>query len=51
MVKISHFINNLFSKKMEKELIAIPQPINTTELLKGKVALITGGSGVISLHK
>lgn len=30
-------------------MIPIPNPINTPELLKGKVALITGGSGGIGL--
>ena len=34
--------------KSEKK-IPIPTPVNTTELLKGKVALITGGSGGIGL--
>lgn len=34
--------------KSEK-MIPIPAPINTTELLKDKVALITGGSGGIGL--
>lgn len=30
-----------------KEMIPIPQPVNTQKLLEGKVALITGGSGGI----
>jgi len=33
----------------EKQMVPIPQQINTTELLKGKVALITGGSGGIGI--
>lgn len=33
----------------EERKIPIPAPINTSELLKGKVALITGGSGGIGL--
>ena len=32
-----------------KKKIPIPMPINAQELLKGKVALITGGSGGIGL--
>ena len=31
----------------EEKLLPVPQQVNTTELLKGKVALITGGSGGI----
>lgn len=33
----------------EEKKIAYPVPVNTTELLKGKVALITGGSGGIGM--
>ena len=33
----------------EEKKIPIPAPINAPELLKGKVALITGGSGGIGL--
>lgn len=33
----------------EEKKIPIPNPINAPELLKGKVALITGGSGGIGL--
>ena len=33
----------------EEKKIPIPKPINASELLKGKVALITGGSGGIGL--
>ena len=33
----------------EEKKIPIPTPINAPELLKGKVALITGGSGGIGL--
>ena len=33
----------------EEKKIPIPNPVNAPELLKGKVALITGGSGGIGL--
>ncbi len=33
----------------EKQIYSVPVQINTTELLKGKVALITGGSGGIGI--
>lgn len=33
----------------EEKKVAYPVPLNTTELLKGKVALITGGSGGIGM--
>ena len=40
-LKAKNAINLLRSK----EQIPIPQPINEQKMLKGKVALITGGSG------
>ena len=40
-------MKSILSTVKKKELIAVPTPVNTTELLKGKVALITGGSGGI----
>lgn len=33
----------------EEKKIPIPEPVNAPDLLKGKVALITGGSGGIGL--
>ena len=49
MMKIKNAIRSLIRLTKEKQLIPIAQPINTNELLKGKVALITGGSGGIGL--
>lgn len=40
-------IKNVIKLLRTKEMIPIPQPVNTQELLEGKVALITGGSGGI----
>ena len=40
-------IKKIIATLKKKELFAVPTPVNTTELLKGKVALITGGSGGI----
>lgn len=48
-MKIKNAIRSLIRLTKEKQLIPIAQPINTNELLKGKVALITGGSGGIGL--
>ena len=42
-------IRNLAMIFKEEKKIPIPNPINAPELLKGKVALITGGSGGIGL--
>ena len=42
-------VRNLVMIFKEEKKIPIPKPINTTELLNGKVALITGGSGGIGL--
>lgn len=42
-------VRNLVMIFKEEKKIPIPEPINTMELLKGKVALITGGSGGIGL--
>ena len=47
MKKIEKKLRKLISIIKTKELQPIPSPINTTELLKDKVALITGGSGGI----
>lgn len=45
--KILRFTRCLFGAMKEKRLIPIQQPVGNDELLKGKVALITGGSGGI----
>ena len=42
-------VRNLVMIFKEEKKIPIPKPINAPELLKGKVALITGGSGGIGL--
>ena len=49
MKKLKHLIKSLIMLLKEEKKIPIPRPINTSELLKGKVALITGGSGGIGL--
>lgn len=49
MGKIMNAIRYIIMMTKEKEMVPIPQPINTTELLKDKVALITGGSGGIGI--
>ena len=43
--KIKQIIYDVFPKIKEEKLYPIPQPINVQQLLQGKVALITGGSG------
>jgi len=45
--KIKQIIYDVFPKIKEEKLYPIPQPINVQQLLQGKVALITGGSGGI----
>ena len=40
-------IRNMIMIFKEEKKIPIPTPVNTKELLTGKVALITGGSGGI----
>ncbi len=42
-------IKNMIMIFKEEKKIPIPNPINVPELLQGKVALITGGSGGIGL--
>ena len=49
MKKLKHLIKSLIMLLKEEKKIPIPRPIHTSELLKGKVALITGGSGGIGL--
>ena len=43
--KIKKIIRSVIMLFKEKKKIPIPNPINAPELLKDKVALITGGSG------
>ena len=45
--KLKNIIYNIINMVKEEKLYPVPQPVNTNELLKGKVALITGGSGGI----
>lgn len=45
--KIIRFTKSFCAATKEKRLIPIPQPVGQNDLLKGKVALITGGSGGI----
>lgn len=47
--KVKKFIKKAFLLFKAEKKIPIPSPINAQELLKGKVALITGGSGGIGL--
>ena len=46
-LKIRNGIYFLINTFKEEKLVPIPKPVNTTELLKGKIALITGGNGGI----
>ena len=48
-IKMKELIKKGIKLFKSKEFIPIPQPINTRSLLKGKNALITGGSGGIGL--
>ena len=45
--KIKHGLQSVFALAKEKQMVPIPTPVNTNELLAGKVALITGGNGAI----
>lgn len=40
-------VKNAIKQLRTKELVPIPQPVNTQKVLEGKIALITGGSGGI----
>lgn len=40
-------VKRIIKLRKEKEVVPIPQPVNTNQLLDGKVALITGGSSGI----
>ena len=46
---VKKLIRNMIMIFKEEKKIPIPDPINAPELLKGRVALITGGSGGIGL--
>lgn len=46
---IKNGIKFILKAKKEKELIPIPRQVDTTELLRNKVALITGGTSGIGL--
>ncbi len=46
---VKKVIKNLVMIFKEEKKIPIPSPVNAPELLKGKVALITGGSSGIGL--
>ena len=46
---VKKIVRDLVMIFKEEKKIPIPKPINAPELLKGKVALITGGSGGIGL--
>lgn len=48
-IKMKELIKKGIKLFKSKEFIPIPQPINTSSLLKGKNALITGGSSGIGL--
>ena len=47
--RIKKVIRSVIMLFKEEKKIPIPDPINALELLKDKVALITGGSGGIGL--
>ena len=49
LIKIKHLFKRGIMLFKEEKKIPIPNPINAPELLKDKVALITGGSGGIGL--
>ncbi len=49
MNKLKHLVKSAVMLLKTEKQIPIPTPINTTELLTGKVALITGGSGGIGM--
>lgn len=47
--KMKNIVRRFVQLIKEEKKIPIPNPINAPELLKNKVALITGGSGGIGL--
>ncbi len=46
---VKKIVRNTVMLFKEEKKIPIPSPVNAPELLKGKVVLITGGSGGIGL--
>lgn len=48
MRKIKTLVKSAVMLFKSEKKIPIPTPVSTEELLKGKVALITGGSGTIT---
>ncbi len=48
--KIKSLIHKMIMLSKEKIMIPIPSPVNTNELLSGKIALITGGSSGIGFE-
>lgn len=49
MNKLKKIIKHIFMFFKEEKKIPITSPVDASELLKGKVALITGGSGGIGI--
>lgn len=47
MNKVKKIIKSVFMLLKAEKIVPMPTPVNTTELLSGKVAFITGGSGGI----
>ena len=45
--RVKSWLHTMIQMIKEEKLHPVPKPVNTTELLNGKVALITGGSGGI----
>lgn len=48
-VKVKNGLHSIFMMLKEEKKIPIPTQVNTTKLLEGKIALITGGSGGIGM--
>lgn len=49
LAKLKKSVKKIIILLKEEKKIPIPEPINASEILKGKIALITGGSGGIGL--
>ena len=47
--KLKSALRSIIDMTKEEKLYPIPQPVNAQQLLEGKIALITGGSGGIGL--
>lgn len=45
--KLKQIVYDIFPKIKEEKLFPIPYPVNVAQILEGKLALITGGSGGI----